>query len=43
MAGKEMMHSAFVLLFDRNGQFVTTISPDEPDSSAVAKLEQTVG
>ena len=43
MAGKEMMHSAFVLLFDRNGQFVTTISPDEPDSAALAKLKQTVG
>ena len=43
MAGKEMMHSAFVLLFDRNGQFVTTISPDEPDSTALAKLKQSVG
>lgn len=43
MPGKEMMHSAIVLLFDRNGQFVTTIAPDEPDPSALAKLKQLVG
>lgn len=43
MPGKEMMHSAIVLLFDRNGQFVTTIAPDEPDSDAVAKLRKLVG
>ena len=42
MPGKEMMHSAIVLLFDRNGKFVTTISPDEPDSDALAKLKQIV-
>ena len=43
MPGKEMMHSAIVLLFDRNGQFVTTIAPDDPDSTAIAKLKQIVG
>jgi protein SCO1 len=43
MPGKEMMHSAIVLLFDRNGKFVTTISPDEPDADAIAKLERLVG
>src|SRR5690348_9736345 len=30
MAGKEMEHSAIVLLFDRNGKFVATVSPDDP-------------
>ena len=40
MPGKEMMHSAIVLLFDRNGRFVTTIAPDDPDSAAIAKLKQ---
>lgn len=43
MPGKEMMHSAIVLLFDRNGRFVSTIAPDEPDSDAVAKLQKLVG
>lgn len=43
MSGKEMMHSAIVLLFDRNGHFVTTIAPDEPDSDALAKLKKLVG
>jgi protein SCO1/2 len=36
--GQEMMHSAIVLLFGRDGKFVTTIAPDEPDSSALAKI-----
>lgn len=40
MPGKEMMHSAIVLLFDRNGQFVTTIAPDDPDAAALAKLRK---
>ena len=40
MPGKEMMHSAIVLLFDRNGKFVTTISPDEPDADALAELRR---
>lgn len=43
MPGKEMMHSAIVLLFDRGGHFVTTIAPDEPDSDALAKLKKLVG
>lgn len=42
MPGKEMMHSAIVLLFDSNGRFVTTISPDEPDADALSKLRRLV-
>ena len=42
MPGKEMMHSAIVLLFDRNGKFVTTISPDEPASDALDTLTRLV-
>jgi protein SCO1/2 len=42
-AGKEMMHSAFVLLFDRNGKFVTTIAPDDSDVDALKKLKAIVG
>lgn len=42
MPGKEMMHSAVVLLFDREGKFVTTIDPDESDTAAVAKLRTLV-
>jgi protein SCO1/2 len=38
--GQEMMHSAIVLLFDREGKFVTTIAPDDPDSDALAKLKK---
>ena len=38
--GQEMAHSAIVLLVDGSGKFVTTISPDEPDSAALAKLKQ---
>ena len=41
--GKEMEHTAIVLLFDRNGQFVSTISPDEPDEDARAKIKKLVG
>jgi protein SCO1/2 len=40
--GKEMAHSAAVLLFDRKGQFVTTISPDESDASALDKIKRLV-
>jgi protein SCO1/2 len=40
--GKEMEHSATVLLFDRAGKFAATITPDEPDSSALAKLKALV-
>ena len=43
MAGKEMMHSAVVLLFDRDGKFLTTIAPDETDAAAVGKLRTLVG
>jgi protein SCO1/2 len=39
-AGKEMDHTATVLLFDGSGQFAGTISPDEPDSDAVAKVKK---
>ena len=42
MPGKEMMHSAVVLLFDRDGKFVTTISPDDPDAAALTKLRTLV-
>ena len=37
--GKQMEHSAIVLLFDRNGKFAGTISEHEPDLEALAKLE----
>jgi protein SCO1/2 len=37
--GKQMEHTATVLLFDRNGQFAGTISPDEPDSDALSKMK----
>jgi cytochrome oxidase Cu insertion factor (SCO1/SenC/PrrC family) len=40
--GKEMEHTATVLLFDRAGKFVGTITPDEPDPSALAKLKSLV-
>ena len=42
MAGKEMEHTATVLLFDRAGRFGGTIAADEPDADAVAKLKQLV-
>lgn len=41
--GKEMEHSAIVLLFDANGHFTGTISPDEPDEDALAKIGKLVG
>jgi protein SCO1 len=40
--GKEMEHTATVLLFDRNGQLAGTISPDEPDSGALAKMRKLI-
>jgi cytochrome oxidase Cu insertion factor (SCO1/SenC/PrrC family) len=40
--GKEMMHTATVLLFDRSGSFVTTITPNESDADALASLKQLV-
>ena len=35
-----MDHSAAALLFDKTGAFVATISPEEPDSMAIAKLKR---
>jgi protein SCO1/2 len=40
--GQQMEHSAIVLLFDRNSKFVATISPDEADSDALAKIQKLV-
>ena len=40
MAGKEMEHSATVLLFDRDGKLAATINSQEPDTSALAKLKR---
>ena len=42
MPGKEMMHSAIILLFDRAGNFAGTISPGEPDPEALAELKKLV-
>lgn len=38
--GKEMEHTATVLMFDRNGRFAGAISPDEPDADALAKMQR---
>jgi len=35
-----MDHTATVLLFDRNGKFVATLSPDELDGPALDKLKR---
>lgn len=40
--GKQMEHTATVLLFDRAGQFAGTISPDETDADALAKIRKLV-
>jgi len=40
MAGKEMEHTATVLLFDREGKLASTIATDEPDSAALAKMKR---
>jgi protein SCO1 len=40
--GKQMMHTATVLLFDREGQLAGTISPDEPDADAITKIKKLV-
>ena len=42
MPGKEMEHTATVLLFDRNGKFTGTITPNEAQSDALAALKQLV-
>jgi protein SCO1/2 len=41
--GKQMEHTATVLLFDRAGKLAGTITPDEPDSDALAKIRKLVG
>lgn len=41
--GKEMEHTATVLLFDGNGKFMGTITPNDNDSDALATLKQLVG
>ena len=41
--GKEMEHTATVLLFGREGRLAGTISPDESDSSALAKIRTVIG
>ena len=38
--GYTVDHTATVLLFDRNGKFVSTISPEENDSAALDKLKR---
>lgn len=40
--GQQMAHSAIVLLFDRNGQLSGTISPDDADADALAKMKKLV-
>ena len=40
--GKEMEHSAVVLLFNRAGNFTDTIAPDEPDRDALVKMKRLV-
>lgn len=40
--GKEMEHSAAILLFDRTGQRAGTIMPDDSESEAVSKLKKLV-
>jgi protein SCO1/2 len=42
MAGKEMEHTATVLLFDRDGKFVSTIAADESDGAAIAKMKRVI-
>ena len=38
--GYTVDHTATVLLFDRNGNFVSTISPEEQDGPAIDKLKR---
>jgi len=40
--GKQMEHTATVLLFGSDGRFDSTITPDEPDSSALQKIKALV-
>jgi cytochrome oxidase Cu insertion factor (SCO1/SenC/PrrC family) len=41
--GKQFEHTATVLLFDRGGEFVGTITPTEPDDSAIASMKALIG
>jgi protein SCO1/2 len=41
--GKQFEHTATVLLFDRGGRFIGTITPDEPDQSAIASMKALIG
>jgi len=41
--GYTVDHTSTVLLFDREGQFVSTIAPDEADSAALDKLKRIIG
>ena len=38
--GQEMEHTGAVLLFDRAGQFVSTLRADEADADGLAKIKQ---
>lgn len=38
--GYSVDHTSTVLLFDGNGDFIATISPEEPDSAALDKLRR---
>jgi protein SCO1/2 len=40
--GKEMEHTATVLLIGRDGRLASTISPDETDESALRKMKALV-
>jgi len=40
--GEEVEHTATVLLFDRAGKFMGTISPDESDADALTELKKLV-
>jgi cytochrome oxidase Cu insertion factor (SCO1/SenC/PrrC family) len=40
--GKQMEHTATVLLFDSAGHFVGTITPDESDPDALAMIKKLV-
>lgn len=41
-SGQELEHTALVLLFERNGQLAGTISADEPDAVALAKIKKLI-
>ncbi|HUP67500.1 MAG TPA: SCO family protein [Sphingomicrobium sp.] len=43
VAGKEMEHTATVLLIDRGGKFIGTITPGEQDESALASMKALIG